>query len=103
MTEAAAGGERFVAVSRFAWMSEVAEILRESLGEAAAEVPTRNVPNLAVRAMAIFDPGVRSIVGQLGRELTYSSQKAESLLSWSPRPIEETVVDTGRSLTRRGA
>jgi nucleoside-diphosphate-sugar epimerase len=100
MTETAAGGERFVAVSRFAWMSEVAEILRESLGEAAAEVPTRNVPNLAVRAMAIFDPGVRSIVGQLGRELTYSSQKAESLLSWSPRPIEDTVVDTGRSLTR---
>jgi nucleoside-diphosphate-sugar epimerase len=98
MTEAAAGGERFVAVSRFAWMSEVAEILRESLGADAAKVPTRNVPNLAVRAMAIFDPGVRSIVGQLGRELTYSSRKAESLLSWSPRPIEETVADTGRSL-----
>ena len=56
------------------------------------------MPDLLVRAMGIFDPGVRSIVGQLGRELTYSSEKAESLLGWSPRPIEETIADCGRSL-----
>ena len=98
MTAAPAGGERFIAVSRFAWMSEVAEVLREQLGPAAEKVPTRKVPDLLVRAMAIFDPGVRSIVGQLGRELAYSSEKAESLLDWSPRPIDETIVDCGRSL-----
>jgi nucleoside-diphosphate-sugar epimerase len=98
MTAAAAGGERFIAVSRFAWMSEVAEVLRERLGPAAGKVPTRRVPDLLVRAMGIFDPGVRSIVGQLGRELTYSSEKAESLLEWSPRPVDETIADCGRSL-----
>jgi dihydroflavonol-4-reductase len=99
MSSPAAGGERFIAVNRFAWMSEVAEILRDRLGPAAEKVPTRRIPDLLVRAMAIFDPGVRSIVGQLGRDLTYSSEKAESLLGWSPRPIEETIVDCGRSLS----
>ncbi|MFI5027755.1 MAG: SDR family oxidoreductase [Solirubrobacterales bacterium] len=98
MTDPAAGAERFIAVSRFAWMAEVAEVLRDRLGPAAEKVPTRRVPDLLVRAMAIFDPGVRSIVGQLGRELIYSSEKAESLLGWSPRPIDETIVDCGRSL-----
>ena len=39
MSAPAAGGERFIAVSRFAWMSEVAEILRERLGPAAGEGP----------------------------------------------------------------
>jgi nucleoside-diphosphate-sugar epimerase len=48
--------------------------------------------------MSPFDPGVRSFVGQLGRELTYSSEKARALLGWEPRPIEETVVECGRSL-----
>jgi dihydroflavonol-4-reductase len=98
MTAAAAGGERFIAVSRFAWMAEVAEVLRDRLGPAAEKVPTRQVPDLLVRAMGIFDPGIRSIVGSLGREMTYSSEKAESALGWSPRPIEETIADCGRSL-----
>jgi nucleoside-diphosphate-sugar epimerase len=93
-----AGGERFVAVGRYAWMEEVAGILRERLGEAAAKVPTRRVPDLVVRAMGIFDPGVRSIVGQLGRRTDYSSAKARDMLGWEARPLEETVVDTARSL-----
>jgi nucleoside-diphosphate-sugar epimerase len=99
MTEPQAGGERFVAVTRFRWMSEVAEILREQLGSSASKVPKRGVPDLMVRAMALFDPGVRSITGQLGKKLTYSSAKAEDLLDWSPRPDDETIVDCARSLT----
>ena len=98
LTAPEAGGERFVAVGRFAWTSEVAEILRDGLGEGAENVPTRQVPNLMVRAMAIFDPGVRSIVGQLGRKSNYSNEKARTRLGWSPRPLEETVVETGRSM-----
>jgi nucleoside-diphosphate-sugar epimerase len=98
MTAAEAGGERFLAVARFQWMAEVAAVLRERLGADAAKVPKRRVPDLVVRAMGRFDPGIRSIVGQLGRKVEMSSEKARSLLGWSPRPVEETVVDCARSL-----
>jgi nucleoside-diphosphate-sugar epimerase len=98
LTAPEAGGERFIAVERFAWMSEVAEVLRERLGPAAKKVPSRTVPNLAVRAMGLFDPAVRSIAGQLGKKRTYSSEKARTRLGWSPRPIEETVVDCAQSM-----
>jgi dihydroflavonol-4-reductase len=98
MTAPEAGGERFVAVERFLWMAEVAEVLRDRLGEAAAKVPKRSVPNLLVRAMGIFDPGVRSVVNQLDRKQEYSSKKAETLLGWSPRPAQETIVDCGQSI-----
>jgi len=99
MTAPEAGGERFIAVNEFWWMSEVAATLRDRLGpEEAARVPKRRVPDLAVRAMAIFDPSIRSIVGQLGRRVEMSSEKARSRLGWSPRPVEETVVDCARSL-----
>jgi nucleoside-diphosphate-sugar epimerase len=93
-----AGGERFIAVTRFQWMSEIAAVLRERLGEQAARVPTRNVPNLVVRAMGLFDPGIRSITGQLGVRVEVSGEKAKRLLDWSPQPTEETIVDTARSL-----
>jgi nucleoside-diphosphate-sugar epimerase len=103
MTDPKAGGERFIAVESFMWMSEVAAVLRERLGARAAKVPTRGVPNLLVRAMAIFDPGVRSIVGQLGKKTELSSEKARTLLGWSPRPSEDTIVDCGRSLSESPA
>ncbi len=52
--------------------------------------------------MALFDPGVRSVTGQLGKRTELSSEKARSLLGWSPRPIEETIAETGRSLIEKG-
>jgi dihydroflavonol-4-reductase len=97
-----AGGERFIATESFQWMQEVAEVLRDHLGETAAKVPTRTVPNLLVRAMALFDPSVRSIVGQLGRRIETSSEQAKTLLGWSPRPSDETIVDCARSLIVKG-
>jgi nucleoside-diphosphate-sugar epimerase len=93
-----AGGQRFIAVTEFLWMAEVAAVLRRELGADAAKVPTRGVPNLLVRAMALFDPGIRSITNQLGKKLTYSSEKARAQLGWSPRPVEQTIAETGRSM-----
>ena len=98
MTDPAAGGSRFIAAERFMWMSEVAAVLRDRLGEDAARVPTRSVPSLAVRAMAIFDPGIRSIVGQLGKKTVLSSERAKSRLGWSPRPLEDTIAECGESI-----
>jgi dihydroflavonol-4-reductase len=103
MTDAAAAGERFIATQPFMWMSEVAAVLREQLGEDAAKVPTRSVPDLLVRAMAIFDPAIRSVTGQLGKETKLSSENARNRLGWSPRPIEDTIAECGRSLLDRGA
>ena len=102
MTAPEAGGERFIAATPFLWMSEVAKVLRDRLGEAAAKVPKRTVPDLLVRGMAIFDPSIRSVTGQLGRKTELSGKKAEDLLGWSPRPAEETIVDCAHSLIDRG-
>ncbi len=103
MTAPEAGGGRFIAVTKFLWMAEVGEVLRRRLGPAASKVPTRTVPNLLVRGMALFDPGIRSVVGGLGKRTDLSSDKARSSLGWTPRPIEDTIAETGESLIRHGA
>jgi nucleoside-diphosphate-sugar epimerase len=103
MSAAQAGGKRFIAVTEFLWMAEVAAVLRRELGTDAAKVPTRGVPNLLVRAMALFDPGIRSITNQLGKKLTYSNEQAKTVLGWAPRPLEQTIAETGRSMVDLGA
>ncbi len=95
-----AGGERFIAVDEFLWLAEVAAILRRELGDDAKKVPTRKVPDLLVKVMGRFDPSVRSIVNQLGKKLTYSSEKARTELEWSPRPVADSIADTGRSMVK---
>lgn len=102
MTAPEAAGERFLAAGPFLWMSDLATILRDRLGPAAAKVPKRTVPNLLVRGMARLDPGLRSVVGDLGQQVDYSTEKARTRLGWSPRPIGETVVDCAKSLMRQG-
>jgi len=97
MSAPEAGGERYLAVGRFQWMADVAAVLRERLGPEAAKVPKRTLPDLLVRGMALFDPGARSVVGQLGHRVECSNVKARAL-GWEPRPVEETIADCGRSL-----
>src|SRR3954470_4943950 len=98
MTDPAAAGERFLATDEFLWFSDVAAILRERLGDRAAKVPTRVAPNLLVRAMSLFDGSVRSIVGDLGKASSYSNAKARERLGWQPRPVADSIADTGESL-----
>jgi len=98
MTAPEAGGQRFIAVTKFLWMAEAGEILRQRLGERASKVPTRQIPDLLVRGMALFDGGIRSIVGSLGKRVDISSERARTELGWSPRPIEDTIAETGESL-----
>jgi dihydroflavonol-4-reductase len=102
MTAPEAGGERFVANTKSLWMSEVAEVLRQRLGERASKVPTRIAPDLLVRAMALFDGGIRSFKSSLGKRTDYRTTKAQDVLGWSPRPIEDTIAEAGESLISHG-
>jgi dihydroflavonol-4-reductase len=103
MTDPKAAGERFVAAGHYAWMSEIAELLRANLGEAAAKVPTRKVPDFVLRVVGLFDKELASVTPSLGHKHDNSSAKAQRLLGWRPRPLEETVLDTARSLIGAGA
>jgi dihydroflavonol-4-reductase len=103
LTAPEAGGQRLLAAGTFLWFSEVAEILRERLGADAAKVPTRKIPNVVVRAFALADPSLRSVVGDLGEKTSFSLENAKRRVGWSPRPVEETIVDCARSLLAQSA
>jgi nucleoside-diphosphate-sugar epimerase len=102
MSAPEAAGERFIATGRFLWASEVADILRTRLGPQARKVPTRRVPNWVIRLAAVFDSSLRFITPELDRQRNYSSEKAQRLLGWTARPVEDSIVDCARSLIRHG-
>jgi nucleoside-diphosphate-sugar epimerase len=103
MTDAAAKGERFLAVAGdFMWLVEIAKALKERLGDKAKRVPTRQLPDWLVRLARFKDPAVKQIIPELGKWKNATSEKARAVLGWSPRSREESVSATAESLVRVG-
>jgi dihydroflavonol-4-reductase len=60
------------------------------------------MPDWLLRAVALFDPVVRQVVGELGNIRDASADHAREKLGWVPRPPEESVLDTARDMIRLG-
>lgn len=103
MTNPAASGERFLAVSDvMLTVPQMADILRERLGDLARKIPKRTLPNWALRMAAAVIPDMREFSRRLGNHRDMSNAKAKTLLGWTPRPNEEFLEETARSLIGLG-
>jgi dihydroflavonol-4-reductase len=102
LTAPGLAGERFIASGRFMKLREVAEVLRAELGSQAHRVTTRNAPDWAVRVAALFNPVARAVVGELGSVRHQDASHAKAVLGWATRPVQQSIVDTARSLIELG-
>jgi dihydroflavonol-4-reductase len=103
MENPAAKGERFLAVAGEPMsMIEIAQVLRQHLGNAARRVPRREMPDWLARVTALVVPQMRSVLPMLGRRRRASGDKARRLLGWNPRPNEEIIMATAESLLALG-
>jgi nucleoside-diphosphate-sugar epimerase len=98
MTSPEAAGQRFIAAGDFMWMGDIAGSLRSQLGSRAAKVPTRRLPDAAVRFISLFSPQLKWFTPELGRRNRLTSAKARRVLGFSPRPAATTLLDCAESL-----
>jgi len=103
MTHPDAAGERFLAVAGDPiTFHDLAMLLRDRLGADARRVPTRVLPGWLVPAGALVNSQLRAVAPQLGRQRGASHEKATRMLGWMPRPPEEAIVASARSLVELG-
>jgi nucleoside-diphosphate-sugar epimerase len=103
MTHPAAKGERFLAVAgEFVSMVEMARMLKKRLGPAAKRAPSRELPDWLVRLFALVRPEVKQILPELGKRKNATSAKAQRVLGWTPRSLEDSLVGSAESLVRLG-
>lgn len=99
MTSPEAAGQRFIGFGESIWWHDIAEILRRDLPAESTKVPTRSMPDLVVKVLARFDPQLAALRPRLSRRALVDGDKARRTLNWHPRPIEQTIVDTARTLS----
>jgi nucleoside-diphosphate-sugar epimerase len=103
MTHPAAARERFIAVAgSFISILQIAQILRQRMGAAASRVPTREMPDWILRLIGLFDPTIRQIVPELGKQKDATSAKAQRMLGWQPLSAEDSIMATAESLQELG-
>jgi len=98
-----AAGQRFIAAGPYLWMADIAKVLRAKLGAKAAKAPTRLLPNFVLRLIALFDPTLKAVTANLGQKHEFSAAKAQKTLGWTPRPVEQTIVECAESLIAQNA
>ncbi|MFT4109291.1 SDR family oxidoreductase [Propionicimonas sp.] len=103
MTPPEAAGQRFLLSNGPAIpLAEIAATIRRQLGDAAAKVPTRRLPDLLFRLAALVNPEFRGMAPELGYVKQTSSAKARELLGWVPRDPHEAIVAAAESLVAKG-
>jgi dihydroflavonol-4-reductase len=102
MTHPQAPGNRFILASEHVPMNDIARILASHYGQRGFKVPTRRLPSWVVKAVALLDKTTAMVVPELGKRQDVSSARARSVLGWTPRPIETTVIEMAESMIARG-
>jgi dihydroflavonol-4-reductase len=103
MTHPAARGERFLAIGGdFVSVRQIAQMLKDGVGEGARKVSTRRLPGWLMRMAGLFDPQVRGILPELGKHKNASNEKARRLLGWTPRSPRNAILATAQSLSELG-
>ncbi len=98
MTFPQAAEQGYIGSGPFISMSEIANVLKERVGDKAKKVLTRKLPDWVVRFVGLFDSEGRGQLFELGKIRRPSSAKAKKDLAWSSRSWEDTIVDTATSL-----
>lgn len=104
MTAPGAAGQRFLvgtgepAIA----MKEIGATLKRDLGARASKVPTRGIPDLIVKATALFSDEFKPVAADLGYVKRVSNDKTRNILGVTPRPAHEAIIAAGRSITERG-
>ncbi len=103
MTNAAAKGERFLALAGdFMSVQDIAKVLKARMGDAGRRVPVNVLPDWMLWLASLGDAAVAQIVPELGKFKNASNAKAKRVLGWAPRSNEDALVATAESMVALG-
>ncbi len=102
LTAPDAPGHRYLCAGEHVWLQQIAEILDREFGPQGYRIPTGRLPAALLRLAALFDKTVRLVLRDLNLRHDIDNSAIRRDLHWNPRPVEQTVIDTARSLIQEG-
>ena len=98
LTHPQAAGQRFLSANGFLRLIELGGLLARELPDLKSKVPRFELPDIAVRAVALVDHRLKAVLADLGHPRPISNAKAHDVLGQSFRSAEEAVKSAAASL-----
>ncbi len=98
MTNPAAAGQRFLSANGYLRLYEVGQLIKQTLPDLAKKVPRGELPDMAVRAMALVDGRLKAVLPDLGFPRPVTNAKAHKVLGQTFRSPQEAVTSAAASL-----
>ncbi|MBT6432395.1 MAG: aldehyde reductase [Deltaproteobacteria bacterium] len=96
MTHPKAAGLRILAASEEAIsFSRIAKILNDNGFDGPSQ---RIAPSIMLRIVALFDREAKAMRGWLDMNIKGNNSKTRELFNWTPRPFEESLVETANAV-----
>jgi dihydroflavonol-4-reductase len=96
-------GQRFIVSSAENWtLVQIAEVLREGLGDRAGKVPKKQLWSGLVKFLGVFSGKMSKLAGNLGVVRKLSNAKATAAFEWTPIDTRKSILDTAESLFALG-
>ena len=102
LTVPEAAGKRFICNGASIPLKEFADILHDNFSNRGFSVPNRILPDFVIRFMGMFMPKVKAVADTLQWERTFSTQQAQLVFGWKPRPYKQTIIEMAESLIKFG-
>ena len=102
MTLPGASGKRFICHAAAIPITELADILHENFSQLGYRIPTKVLPDVLIRIMALINPKVKAVVGGLNWDFRLSTDNINAVFGWQPRPYRQTIIDMANSLIEHG-
>ena len=98
MIRPAAAGQRFIIAEGETRLFDIGQRMVEECPDLKSKVPKFELPDAAVRALAVFDKRLRTILPELGSHRVCSNAKAREGLGLTFRSASEAIGEAARSL-----
>jgi len=98
MTTPEAAGQRFLTANGFLRLIEVARLVSDALPDLAGKVPRGELPDIAVRALAMVDTRLKAVLPDLGFPRPITNTKAHRILGQTFHSPKEAVTAAAASL-----
>lgn len=94
----AAAGQRYLIGSGEMGLFGLGQVMARELPDLASKTPKFELPDMAVRTLALADKRLRTVLPELGKVKKYSNAKAHSELGIDYATAEQAITDSVRSL-----
>lgn len=102
MEKSEAAGNRYILSNCTLHFREMAQIVGTEFEPQGYKIPTKNMPKALLWVGKFFHSGIKQIYPILGKTAQLSNERMVNELEVTPRPIEESIIDTCYSLIELG-